>query len=123
MSSPLGHHSKHSVEAAAISTFNQSERMSPDLVADSKQSNSGLHPRTFHPSGPSALANTNSQSKGKESAYGIVSKEQINRKANDESDSKKKPRVNDSLLLDNFLISKKKEEPVRQTLHRALLDF
>ena len=39
-----------------------------------------------------------------------------------ETDSKKKPRVNDSLLLDNFLI-KKKEEPVRQTLHRALLDF
>ena len=30
-----------------------------------------------------------------------------------ESESKKKPRVNDSLLLDNFLISKKKEEPVR----------
>ena len=29
-----------------------------------------------------------------------------------ETDSKKKPRVNDSLLLDNFLI-KKKEEPVR----------
>lgn len=29
-----------------------------------------------------------------------------------ESDSKKKPRVNDSLLLDNFFI-KKKEEPIR----------
>ena len=31
---------------------------------------------------------------------------------NIESDSKKKPRVNDSLLLDNFLV-KKKEEPKR----------
>ena len=41
---------------------------------------------------------------------------------NIESDSKKKPRVNDSLLLDNFLV-KKKEEPKRQTLHRALLVF
>ena len=40
----------------------------------------------------------------------------------DVNDSKKKPRINDSLLLDNFLI-KKKEEPLRQTLHRALLDF
>ena len=78
--------------------------------------------QVFHPS----IKDDRDKEKGKVSVAEVIKRQKDKEEEKDQrdkSDTVSKSRVKESLLLDNFHIKSRKEEPRRQTLHRALLDF